>query len=112
MFIFFNLSCITMKVLFICNQNQHRSKTAEALFKNMFETKSAGLYNDTPVQEQEISWADLIVVMEDVQRTELAKRFPKQYMQKRIISLNIPDMYQYNQPELVSLLKSKVTEFA
>ena len=31
-----------MKVLFICNQNENRSKTAEELFKNRYKTKSAG----------------------------------------------------------------------
>jgi len=70
-----------MKVLFICNQNQNRSKTAEELFKNKFKTKSAGLYNEKPVTEKQISWADVIVVMDDSQRSEIAKRFPKLYMQ-------------------------------
>ena len=97
-----------MKVLFICNQNQNRSKTAEAIFKNKFETRSAGLYNEEPVTEKQISWADVIVVMEDSQRKELSRRFPKQYLQKRIISLGIPDIYQYNQPELIEILNSKV----
>lgn len=97
-----------MKVLFICNQNQNRSKTAEDLFKNKFETKSAGLYNEKPVTEKQIEWADKIIVMEDSQRSELSKRFPKQYLKKQIISLNIPDIYQYNQPELIKILKSKI----
>ena len=101
-----------MKVLFICNQNQNRSKTAEQLFKGKFETKSAGLYNDNPVTEKQISWADIVIVMEDGQRTEIANRFPKLYMQKKILSLNIPDMYFHNQPELVNMLKSRIKGLA
>tara|TARA_Y100000310_G_scaffold39567_1_gene37130 strand:- start:847 stop:1152 length:306 start_codon:yes stop_codon:yes gene_type:complete len=97
-----------MKLLFVCNQNQNRSKTAEKLFKSKYNTKSAGLYNEIPVTKKQLSWADTIVVMEEDQRKEIAKRFPKEYMQKRILSLNIPDTYSYNQPELVSLLKSKI----
>jgi len=31
-------------------------------------------------------------------------------MQKRILSLNIPDIFHYNQPQLVNILKSKVNE--
>lgn len=100
-----------MKVLFICNQNKHRSKTAELLFKDNFETKSAGLYNEVPVTEKELEWADLVAVMEDFQRDELIKRFPKQYMKKRIISLNVPDVYGFNQPELVDVLKLKIRTF-
>ena len=101
-----------MKVLFICNQNQNRSKTAEQLFKGKFETKSAGMYNNNPVTEKQISWADIVIVMEDGQRTEIAKRFPKLYMQKKILSLNIPDMYFHNQPELVNMLKSRIKGLA
>ncbi len=99
-----------MKVLFVCNQNQNRSKTAEELFKGRFATLSAGLYNERPVTEKQIDWADVIVVMEDDQRAELAKRFPKLYLQKQIVSLDIPDAYSYQQPDLVLLLKSKVAE--
>ena len=99
-----------MKTLFICNQNQNRSKTAEELFKNRFETKSAGLYNDNPVTEKELSWADVVVVMEDDQRTELTNRFPNLYMQKRILSLDIPDIFNYNQLELIDQLDKKAKE--
>lgn len=99
-----------MKLLFICNQNKNRSKTAEFLFKKEFETKSAGLYNLNPVNEEELEWADKIIVMEDIQRTELSKRFPKQYIKKHILSLQIPDIYAYNQPELKKLLESKMKE--
>ena len=97
-----------MNILFICNQNQNRSKTAEYIFKGKFNTRSAGLYNEKPVTKSNIKWADTIVVMEDSQRTEIAKRFPDQYMKKRIISLNVPDIYSFNQPELKKLLESRI----
>ncbi|MAG47376.1 phosphotyrosine protein phosphatase [archaeon] len=99
-----------MKLLFICNQNKHRSKTAEHLFKDKFNVKSNGLFNGKPVTKKELLWADTILVMEDFQREEIAKRFPKEYMQKQIISLNIPDIYQYNQPELINNIRDKMNE--
>ena len=99
-----------MNVLFICNQNLNRSKTAENIFKKKFNVKSAGLYNENPVSKKQISWADIIVVMEESQRNVLAERFPKEYMQKRILSMGIPDVYYYNQPELVDLMKSRIKE--
>jgi len=49
-----------------------------------------------------------VIFMEDSQRNELAKRFPEQYMLKRILSLNIPDIYHFDQPELVKVLTSKL----
>ncbi len=99
-----------MKILFICNQNQNRSITAEHLFKNSYHTKSAGLYNQKPVTKEELSWADLVIVMEDEQREEIAHRFPKQYLQKRIISWNIPDIYKKDDPSLVKVLEQKEKE--
>lgn len=97
-----------MKVLFVCNQNQHRSKTAEEVFKNKFETRSAGLFNEKPISEKDLSWADKVIVMEDFQRAEIAARFPRQYLQKQIFSLSISDEFQFNQPELISLLHKKM----
>ena len=87
-----------MNVLFICNQNLNRSRTAEELFSSRFHTKSAGLYNEKPLTEKQLSWADVVVVMEDEQRSEIASRFPSQYMKKRILSARIPDIYAYRQP--------------
>lgn len=100
-----------MNVLFICNQNKHRSKTAEGVFRKKFNTKSAGLFNEAPVTEDQLAWADVVAVMEDFQLSELARRFPKMYLKKRIISLEIPDVYSYNQLELIAALKSKVARF-
>jgi predicted protein tyrosine phosphatase len=99
-----------MNILFICNQNQNRSKTAADLFKDRFQTSSAGLFSPTPLTEDQLSWAETVVVMEESQRSELARRFPKQYLQKRIISLDIPDIYRFNQPELIAALKQKVPD--
>ena len=84
-----------MNVLFICNQNLNRSKTAEEIFKDRFNTKSAGLFNERPVTKIDLEWADLIFVMEDFQRTEISKRFPELYMKKQILSLDIPDTFCY-----------------
>tara|TARA_Y100000310_G_scaffold340871_1_gene438117 strand:+ start:5491 stop:5817 length:327 start_codon:yes stop_codon:yes gene_type:complete len=100
-----------MNVLFVCNQNQNRSKTAEELFKGRFNTKSAGLYNPKPVNSKQLNWADTVIVMEDEQRLEISKRFPKQYMQKRILSLDIPDVYNYNNVDLIKVLKTKVSKY-
>lgn len=97
-------------ILFICNQNQNRSKAAEEIFKKKWNTKSAGLYNKNPVSEQTLQWADIIIVMEEEQRKELSKRFPKIYLKKRILSLDIPNIYSYGQEELKEILTEKMEE--
>jgi predicted protein tyrosine phosphatase len=95
-----------MKLLFVCNQNKHRSITAENLFKHDFETRSAGLYNNH-IREADMEWADIVFVMEDFQMQEIAKRFPKQYLMKRILSLEIPDVFLKDNLVLKKLLKQR-----
>ena len=98
-----------MNILFICNQGRNRSKTAAQLFSGRFRADSAGLYGDTPVTESQLAQADVIVVMEEKHRTEIAERFPQVYMKKRILVLGIPDIYRYGQPELVRLLQVRMS---
>ena len=99
-----------MNVLFVCNQNRHRSRTAEELFKDKFNVKSAGLFGGKLLDEKMLFWADVVCVMEDFQREEIGKRFPGMYLRKKIISLEIPDVYIYMQPELVEILKKKASK--
>ncbi|MFA6073397.1 MAG: phosphotyrosine protein phosphatase [Candidatus Woesearchaeota archaeon] len=98
-----------MKVLFVCNQNKYRSKTAEEVFKNNFETKSAGLFGGELLDEKLLSWADVVCVMEEFQRAEIGKRFPSLYLKKKIISLDVPDVYSFGELELISLLRGKIS---
>jgi len=62
------------------------------------------------VTQSQLSEADVIIVMEEKHRTEIAKRFPLVYMQRQILVLGIPDIYRYGQPALVQLLKSRVSK--
>ena len=101
-----------MKLLFICNQNKNRSKTAEELFRSKYQTKSAGLYNSKPVTAKQISWADVIVVMEEEQRQEVSKRFPQLSLQKRVLNFDVPDVYNYNDPKLIKSLQSRFQDYA
>jgi len=96
-----------LKLLFICNMNMHRSKTAEEKYKGVFETRSKGLY-DKIVHEEDMDWSDVIIVMEQEQRDELGHRFPEKYLQKRILCLDIPDIYMYNSPQLINALEQQM----
>ena len=100
-----------MKLLFICNQGENRSKLAETIFSEYHETKSAGLHNNILKKEQ-LEWADIVIVMEDRIITEISKMFPKEYMRKRIINLDIPDIYNIkvkrSRKELGDILIEKI----
>ena len=100
-----------LRILFICNQGKHRSRTAELLFNNEFQTRSAGLFSETRrVQKEDLLWADTVFVMEEFQREEIARRFPKEYLLKRILCLNIPDQFSFGQAELKDLLKTRFAQ--
>jgi predicted protein tyrosine phosphatase len=99
-------------LLFICSQNRLRSPTAEQVFADWpdIETASAGLNHDAdnPVSPELLDWATVIFVMEKAHREKLTKKFQRYLKQKLVVCLNIPDEYDFMQPELVELLKSKV----
>jgi predicted protein tyrosine phosphatase len=100
------------RILFVCSQNRLRSPTAENVFSKWpgVEAMSAGLNNDatTPVSADLIEWAQVIVVIEKAHRNKLAKKFKNNLRDKKVIVLDIPDEYEYMQPELIQLLKAKV----
>ena len=100
-----------IRALFICSQNKLRSPTAEQLFsgRSGIETDSAGLNHDaeTPLSPEQIDWASIIFVMEKAHRNKLNRRFRKHLNGKRVICLNIPDDYDFMQPELIRLLEAK-----
>ena len=90
-----------MNKLFICNQSQNRSPTAAKLLGGKF----TSLYNDENMLTKELlKEADVVYVFEEIQREEIGNRFPEQYIKKKIINLDIQDIYQYNQPELIKEL--------
>jgi predicted protein tyrosine phosphatase len=101
-----------MRALFICTQNRLRSPTAEQVFASWpgIETDSAGLGNDAdiPLSAEQLEWASIIFVMEKAHRNKLSKRFRPYLNGKQVICLNIPDDYDYMQPELIKLLELKV----
>lgn len=103
---------MTRRVLFVCSRNRLRSPTAERVFAAYpgVETASAGLAPDAdePLSADHIEDADLIFVMEKVHRAKLTRRFGPRLKGKKLICLDIPDSYQYMQPELVVLLKARV----
>jgi len=56
-----------------------------------------------------IGWADIVFVMEKKHLRRLRERFANESSAKKVICLNIPDDYQFMQPELVELLESTVS---
>lgn len=101
------------RVLFICSRNKLRSPTAESMFAGPdVETDSAGLAPDADcvLSAEQVEWADLIFVMEKQHRVKLKHKFAMSLQGKRVVCLDVPDRFQFMQPELVALLQQKVSQ--
>jgi predicted protein tyrosine phosphatase len=100
------------KVLFVCTQNRLRSPTAEKVFSNYdgIKVKSAGLdpHARTHLTVEMIKWADIIFAMEKSHQEKIKKRYQDKLKGKKLICLNIPDEYDFMQPELIEVLNEKV----
>lgn len=104
-----------MRILFVCSENRLRSPTAAEVFGNYenIEAISAGTNADadTPVSGDLIEWADVILVMEKSHKIKISRRFQDLLKNKKLAVLGIPDNYKFMQPELVSLLKRRVSRY-
>ena len=103
---------LVKKVLFVCWANMDRSPTAEELLRGKagFESASAGIweYARRPISMELIDWADHIFVMEEQHRAAILTLRPD--AESKVAVLNIPDTYIRNDPELVQLLKTRLSE--
>lgn len=102
-------------ILFVCSQNRLRSPTAEQVFSKRrdVEVASAGTNHDAdnPLTHELVAWADIIFVMEKAHRAKLQKKFKTSLKRARVICLDIPDNYEFMDPELVRLLEAKVPRY-
>ena len=99
-----------MNLLFVCTANLLRSPTAAKYFngRNQHVARSAGIMASPPchqITEEDVRWAHKIFCMESNHARYLERNFtrlPSLYV------LNIPDIYEFDQPELVALLTRRV----
>jgi predicted protein tyrosine phosphatase len=104
-----------IRAIFICTENRLRSPTSERILSawTNVETDSAGLSEDAnvPVSAEQIEWATVIFVREEVHGTKFCKRFKRHLIGKQRICLNIPDECECMQSELVSMLEERAGPF-
>jgi len=99
-------------ILFICSRNQWRSPTAEKVYSKdpRVHARSAGTSQKArhTVNAKDITWAELIFVMEHKHKDRLKADYSKLLQHKKVIVLDIPDEYQYMDEELVELIEASV----
>jgi predicted protein tyrosine phosphatase len=110
------------KVLTVCSAGCLRSPTAAHILSSFpwnFNTRCAGTseeYAIVPVTEALIVWADVILVMDEVQQlrintmqNQLASEY-EAFDYKQVINLDIPDNYEYRDPRLLKIMNEKFEE--
>jgi len=105
-----------LKILFICHSAQNRSPTASKMYKNKFDTEAMGLYKNAQFDlndelENKLRWCDRVFVMEEELETEIRRHFPNLAREKEITNLDIPDIYEINEPALKLKIKEKMKPY-
>jgi len=100
-----------MKILFVCSANVDRSPTAENIYSDRsdIEVKSAGVsnYAMTPISLKLIKWADIILCMEKKHKEKIENKYSAVLENKIIDFLDVPDIYEYMNINLISIIKEK-----
>jgi predicted protein tyrosine phosphatase len=104
-----------IRALFLCGDARARGPTAAQIAAQWTGVKgdSAGLSSDADdlLSAEQLDWASIIFVMEPRQKTRLVSQYPSEVRGKQIISLDVPDLYSFMQPELIDLLTKKLKPF-
>jgi predicted protein tyrosine phosphatase len=99
-------------VLFVCSKNQWRSPTAEQIWRKhpTLNVRSGGTSSNArhTVSIDDIRWAHVIFVMEEKHKSQITAKFRKEFVNKSIHVLDIPDDYKFMDPELIGLLHQSV----
>ena len=102
------------KVLCVCSAGLLRSPTIAVVLSQEpynYNTRAAGLskeYALIPIDDVLLHWADEIVCAESWMSQEIEEMLKALSMEhKDIIALDIPDKYEYRNPELMQLIREK-----
>ena len=100
------------RVLFVCSRNQLRSPTAEKIFSksSRLDARSRGLAASANrrLTSDDVTWAEVIFVMEPEHKKQLVRIFREEARLRRIHVLEIPDDYEFMDPELVTIITAGV----
>lgn len=105
-----------IRMLFICGRARSRGPTAAQIASQWDGVRGdcAGLSDnaDDLLSVEQLEWADIIFVMEPRQKIMLSQQFRAVLRGKRVINLDVQDLYSFMEPELVEILTRKVKPYA
>lgn len=101
-----------MKILFVCSRNRQRSLTAETVFDraNGYEVRSVGTEPGARIRVTagHVGWADVVFVMEKKHLRRLQEKYGDALGERRVVTLHIPDEYDYMDRALIERLAAAV----
>jgi predicted protein tyrosine phosphatase len=102
------------RVLTVCSANMLRSPTMAHVLSGEpfnYNTRSAGTHSFAliPVTEDLLRWADEIVCADTEHAVMVRNKLMELDLDKPIVNLQIPDNYEYRNPELIQLIVSRYT---
>jgi predicted protein tyrosine phosphatase len=105
-------AALPKRALFVCSRNLKRSPTAEKVFarSDLVHARSRGLKSSAirRIAAEDVIWAEIIFVMEPEHKRLLLERFLTEATHRTVVVLDIPDDYEFMDPELIDLITSGV----
>lgn len=99
------------KALCLCSAGLLRSPTlAYVLTNNGYNTRAAGVHDYALIEVDDVlvAWADTIFCVEPSIAETFEVMFPTN--SKEIIVLNIPDNFEYRDPQLIQIIEKQLNE--
>lgn len=106
-----------LRVLCVCSAGLLRSPTLAWVLGQEpwgYNTRAVGVNDDyalIPMDQVHIKWADKIVFVEKEIRDYAERKFGDKLLpDEQLVVLNIPDNFEYRDPELVRIIREQVEE--
>ncbi len=100
-----------LNVLFVCSYNHWRSPTGERVWRNTLglNVRFAGTSRRArcALRHDDIVWADVILVIQEKHKSRCLAEYCQTASAKEIYDLDIPDDFQFMDPEFVEILREK-----
>lgn len=100
-----------MNVLFVTNPWIKTEPLHGRINRTGHCVRSTIVHAGKKVRENEVAWADYIIVMQEAHRKEIQKRFPQHSQNKYFVSLDIPEVYKYNPAQLIELADKRLRKY-
>ena len=99
------------KVLTVCSAGLLRSPTIAWYLQSVsdWNCRAAGLHDYALIQVDDvlIEWADIIICADEDKYNLLKNSFGDRLGDKPVYNFNIPDIYDYKEPELIEIIQNE-----